>query len=141
MSRSAKVAIGIGIVVFVGLGVLFSFLFQSLQSASDDTKAVADQVAAAAAKDWGKSSFEALASGDFIAATAQGRHVPERYVQMFGTIASVEPCTIDGLQITNGYGWSQYSCVAGLANGSATLVIRLDNSPGSWKLADFWVKV
>jgi hypothetical protein len=127
--------------VIVGLVWAGISLFTSLDQQVTQSRAVADKVVAAVSTDWGRTSFDALATPEFVAAHAKGQYDGARYLQILGALQTNRACQIDGMQVENWNGWSRWKCPAAFESGEATLVITLTLSSGRWLMSDFAVQI
>lgn len=127
--------------VIVGLVWAATSLFTSLDQHVAQSRVVADKVVAAVEADWGKATFDPLATPDFVAAHGKGQYDGARYLQMLGAIRTPPACQLDGMQVENWSGWSRWKCPATFENGAATLIITQALSNGQWRLSDFAVQL
>lgn len=134
------IIVGAGLVV---VGVIWAAvaLFSSMDQQMRHSRAAADKVVAAVSADWGRTTFEPLATPEFVAAHAKGQYDSGRYLQTLGAMQSSRPCAIDGMQIENFNGWSRWKCPAVFDGGEASLVISLTLSGGQWLMSDFAVQI
>jgi len=127
--------------VIIGLIWAGVSLFSSLDQQVAQSRAVADKVVAAVVTDWGRTSFDPLATSEFVAAHAKGQYDSSRYIQILGALLTNRACQIEGMQVENWNGWSRWKCPAAFENGEATLVITLSLSSGQWLMSDFAVQI
>jgi hypothetical protein len=128
-------------VVIVGLIWAAISLFTSFDQQIATSRAASDQVVAAVLADWGRATFDPLATPAFVTAHGNGQYVDDRYRQLLGAMKTAKPCVMDGMEIVNWSGWSRWRCPAVFENGEATLVINLALSGGQWRLSDFAVQI
>ena len=140
--RGLRLAIAVAaIVVVIGLVWAATTLFSSLDQHLASSAAVRDKVVAAVSADWGRSSFDPLATPDFIAAHAKGKYDVSRYLTLLGALETTKSCAMEGMSIVNSIGWSLWRCPAAFESGEATLVIKLTLGGGKWLLSDFAVQI
>ena len=135
------VIIVIAAVVIVGLIWAAVSLFSSMDQQVGQSRAAADKVVAAVSADWGRATFDPLATAEFVTAHAKGQYDSTRYLQVLGAMQSTQACMIEGMQIENWSGWSRWKCPAVFESGEASLVITLMLSSGQWRLSDFAVQI
>lgn len=70
--------------VIVGLIWAATSLFTSMDQQLAGSRAVSDKVVAAVSTDWGRSTFDPLATPEFVAAHAKGQYDGTRYLQLLG---------------------------------------------------------
>ena len=127
--------------VLVGLVWAAVSLFTSMDQQLAQSRAAADKVVAAVSSDWGRATFDPLATPEFVAAHAKGQYDSTRYLKVFGAMQSTGACVIESLQVQNWSGWSRWKCPAVFDSGEASLVITLTLSSGQWLLSDFAVQI
>lgn len=132
------VGVGLAIVGLIWAGIS---LFTSMDQQMGQSRAVADKVVAAVSADWGRTTFEPLATPEFVAAHAKGQYDATRYLQILGAMQSSRACAIEGMQIESFSGWSRWKCPAVFLSGEASLVVTLTLSGSQWLLLDFAVQI
>ena len=135
------IIIVVAAVVIVGFIWAAVSLFSSMDQQVGQSRAAADKVVAAVSADWGKTTFDPLATTEFVTAHAKGQYDSTRYLQILGAMQSSRACVMEGLQIENWSGWSRWKCPAVFASGEASLVINLTLSSGQWLMSDFAVQI
>jgi len=128
-------------VVIVGLVWAAVGLFTSMDQQVGQSRAAADKVVAAVSADWGRATFDPLATAEFVTAHAKGQYDASRYLQILGAMQSSRACVIEGVQIQNWNGWSRWKCPAVFESGEASLVITLTLNGGQWRMSDFAVQI
>lgn len=140
--KGLHLAIAAGCILVVGTMVwLFTWLFGSLNNELASSRQVSEKVVAAVSADWGRTTFDALATPEFVAAHAKGKYDSTRYLTLLGALKTSGVCGTQGMSITNAVGWSLWSCPATFEGGEGTLVINLALKDGKWLLSDFAVQI
>ncbi len=140
-SRLRTVILVVAGLAIAGLVWAAISLFSSMDQHIAQSRAAADKVVAAVSADWGRTTFDPLATAEFVAAHAKGQYDSARYLQLLGAMQSSRACVVEGLQIENWSGWSRWKCPAVFQSGEASLVITLTLGSGQWRLSDFAVQL
>ncbi len=136
-----RVLLAVGVVGIVGLIFAFGWLSHSIDDELARSRSFSAKVVGAVGSDWGRSTFDALATPEFVTAHKRGKYDAGRYLQLLGSLRTSGRCDNAGMSIVNGSGWSKWSCPASFEGGAATLVMMLSLSGGQWQLADFAVQI
>lgn len=131
----------VGVLIVGGALWLFTSLFGWLSNDIASSRLVSDKVVAAVSSDWGRDTFDELATPEFVAAHARGKYDATRYFTLLGGMRSSTACDTRGLSVTNGVGWSEWHCPATFDSGEATLAITLQLKGGKWLMSDFAVRI
>jgi len=127
-------AIAVLIVGGIVVGNFVSSLFRSIGDSQSDVTTLASEASAAITKNWDPATLQAYASQAYVDAILKRKDAAWQAYKTLGPATSIEPCKIEGLNITNGAGRGQVTCLAEFAAGEAALRFNVDNKDGSWKI-------
>jgi hypothetical protein len=139
-----KIVIIVVVIALVALGVwrastFFGGLFDDLFAQSREVTALSDQAAQAIVADWDPHALKPFATEDYFAAQQQTDFAAWKTYQLLGKPATLKPCAVSSLNITNGRGTASASCAATFASGDGTISFNYNDDSGAWKIAAFTV--
>jgi hypothetical protein len=128
----------IAVVVCVGFGG--RYLFQLLSENTAEVTMLANTTFGSLTKSWDVDSLAAASTPDFAARLNSDTAAWKAYAAL-GPAETVKPCTLDGLNITNGYGNARAECTATFATGAAVFIVDMESRPfRDWRVSGIQLK-
>lgn len=131
-------------VVAIGVVALF-FAAQRGFSYLDDEQvkvlALADDTATAVTASWTPADLQPFAWTDYFAKLEQEGFDAWDSYRLLGQRTGLKPCTLLGLNVTNGLGNARAECAASFEKGDAEILITVSNHTGDWRVTGFKVQL